>query len=76
MRSTCGTSRLRCVPPTPARVRRLTRRSHPTPSVRLRGIRFLAQRADWFDIATRPDVRIIPSVGALSFHGSCPQGRW
>jgi hypothetical protein len=35
--------------------------------VRLRGIRATALRADPFDIAIRPDVRIVPSVGAKSF---------
>lgn len=66
MRSTRGTSRLRCVAPTPARVRRLLRRCHPTPSARLRGNRSTAFRADPFDIACRPDVRIASSVGASS----------
>ena len=67
MRSTRGTPRLRCVAPTPARVRRLQRRNHPTPSVRLRGIRATAHPAGPFDIAIRPDVRIVSSVGATSF---------
>ena len=70
MRSTRGTPRLRCVAPTPARVRRLRRRNHPTPSVRIRGIRATAHRAGPFDIAIRPDVRIVSSVGAMSFGAS------
>lgn len=74
MRSTRGTPRLRCVPPTPARARRLARRHHPTPSMRVRGIPPQALRADPFDITRRPDARIFSSGGASSF-GASPASR-
>lgn len=67
MRSTRGTSRLRCVATPASRLRRRPRRSHPRPPVRVRGVRRPALLPGHYDIDSRPDVRIASSVGASSF---------
>lgn len=67
MRSTRGTSRMRCVATSASRLRRRPRRSHPRPPVRVRGGHVPARLTRRYHIDHRPDVRIASSVGASSF---------